>query len=510
MRKRIVVFIAIVMAAALGACAKQSPMESSVKSSDESSNKSANKSANESINESANESINESVGQKEYTEEEAWKIITDAYVYAFPLMMTDATKCSATNVEEADLAGHAPVNQFIHAQHLANADAKMVVTPNVDTIYTQAWMDISEEPMIYMMPKTDRFFKVQIMDAWTNTVAVLDAPGEYAFVSPDWNGVLPKIMTRIEVPTNTVWMIARILSKGEDDLPAVKEIQNEMELVPLSVYNSDAYQNGDGDKTYDMPKGKYDKEHDFVPVEHVISMDLQTYFETANRLMEENPPAEEDKDVLEKFAALAIGPGLTFDSGKIPGDETAHFQQLKNNLKTVFAGEIQKYGVKLGDWKYFGPPIGDFGTAYTYRAVIALNGLGANTTDVAIYPKTDTDKDGQVLNGEKTYTLHLDSLPPIKEGGFWSITAYGSDNFLIANKLNRYCINDRSDCVFNKDGSLDIILSVDEPKENTANWLPVSKEEFHLFMRIYSPDEEAIKTWQAPIITAVETAASEK
>ena len=61
----------------------------------------------------------------------------------------------------------------------------------------------------------------------------------------------------------------------------------------------------------------------------------------------------------------------------------------------------------MGQWTYFGDPIGNFGTAYTYRTMVALRGLGANTTDVAIYPKTDVDSTGTVLTGKKTYTLHI-------------------------------------------------------------------------------------------------------
>ena len=34
---------------------------------------------------------------------------------------------------------------------------------------------------------------------------------------------------------------------------------------------------------------------------------------------------------------------------------------------------------KLGQWSYFGAPIGDFGTEYAYRALVAIAGLGANT-----------------------------------------------------------------------------------------------------------------------------------
>ena len=79
--------------------------------------------------------------------ENVWKTIEEAYIYAFPLVLMDATRTSATNTEEA-APGKAPVNQFMHGVALANAQFKNVVTPNVDTIYTQVWYDLSEEPMI--------------------------------------------------------------------------------------------------------------------------------------------------------------------------------------------------------------------------------------------------------------------------------------------------------------------------------------------------------------------------
>ena len=119
--------------------------------------------------------------------EDVWKTIEEAYIYAFPLVLMDATRTSATNTEEA-APGKAPVNQFMHGVALANAQFKNVVTPNVDTIYTQVWYDLSEEPMIYVHPETDRFCKVQVLDAWTNTVAVLDRAGDYAITRSTWKG----------------------------------------------------------------------------------------------------------------------------------------------------------------------------------------------------------------------------------------------------------------------------------------------------------------------------------
>lgn len=86
--------------------------------------------------------------------------------------------------------------------------------------------------------------------------------------------------------------------------------------------------------------------------------------------------------------------------------------------------------------------------------MVALVGLGANTVDVAIYPKTAVDETGAALTGEKKHTLHFETLPPTLEGGFWSVTAYGEDDFLIDNSIDRYCINDRSDFKLNADGTL--------------------------------------------------------
>ena len=85
--------------------------------------------------------------------EDVWKTIEEAYIYAFPLLLMDATRTSATNTEEA-APGKAPVNQFMHGVALANAQFKNVVTTNVDTIYTQVWYDLSEEPMIYVHPES--------------------------------------------------------------------------------------------------------------------------------------------------------------------------------------------------------------------------------------------------------------------------------------------------------------------------------------------------------------------
>ena len=415
---------------------------------------------------------------------------------AFPLVLMDATEISATNTEEA-VTGKAPVNQFIHSVAQANAQFRNVVTPNVDTIYSQVWYDLSEEPMVYELPETDRFCKVQVLDAWTNTAAVLDQAGAYAITLSTWEGELPKGVTRIDVPTSMAWSITRTILSGEEDLPNVRAIQEKMKLMPLSNYIS-------GD-TYEPPKGSYSEENNYVPVDKVLSMDPVTFFNKANELMVKNSPAAADKEMLEKIAAVNVGPGMEFDASVLTGDVAKSWKTMLTEIRPKLVKEGMKFSKKLGQWSYFGAPIGDCNTEYAYRALVALAGLGANTVEVALYAKTEQDADGNLLTGEKSYTLHFESYPQVLEGGFWSVTAYGDDDFLIDNPIDRYCINDRSGLKANEDGSVDVILSKDAP-EDTTNWLPVGDGGFHLYMRIYTPDMDALDTWTAPTITELDPA----
>lgn len=429
-------------------------------------------------------------------EAQLWELLSEAYRFTFPLVLIDWSKKAATNTAQSDQNGHAPVNQLIHSQKLVTADFRLVVTPNVDTIYTQAWLDLGGEPMVYVMPKADRFYQVQVLDAWTNTPAVLKQEGTYLFTTPDWQGVVPEGMEQVVVPTQTVWLIARVIVDGEADMQNVRQLQQAMQLMPLSAREKGG--------AYVPPMGEHLAEYDVTPLNAVLSMGPQRYFDAANALMQANPPAAEDAQALARYAALGIGPGLTFNAAALPGDIQAQWKAMLQNMRRTLAAASSTYQVALGSWKYFDAPIGNFGTAYDYRAMVALGGLGANPIEVAIYPKNAMDADGNALSGANRYQMHFESLPPTLEGGFWSVTAYGSDDFLIDNPLNRYCINDRTDFALNDDGSLDIILSANET-QNTSNWLPVGTEDFHLYMRIYLPDMQAIaQGWMAPVITKLD------
>ncbi len=417
--------------------------------------------------------------------------LKEAVYYTFPLMIMDATESVETNAETfVPGIPRAPVNQLIHAVKMADASSKSVVTPNVDTYYSRLWLDMTAEPIVLEFPDVkDRFCNVQVLDAWTNTTRLITDGGTYIFTRKGQNVTVPPGAILVEMPTAMGWCIVRVLNNGEGDYDNVKKIQDAMKAYPLSAY---------GNAGYVAPKGTYDAAKDVNPVMKCMAMSLEEYFAKANSLMEKNSPLSFDAEIINRLKKLGVGPGLKLK--KIENGAEL-FAKIKASFKADAVAVAATYKKKMGGvWSYFTEPIGDFGKAYDFRAAVALVGLGANTNEVAIYPRADYDSNQEALNGTNSYTLHFSSLPPVEKGGFWSITAYGDDDYLIDNPINRYNVTDRSEYKLNADGTLDVTLSANAPQDGSF-WLPTGNKGFHLFMRMYLPDLKALDTWTPPTIT---------
>jgi hypothetical protein len=81
-------------------------------------------------------------------------------------------------------------------------------------------------------------------------------------------------------------------------------------------------------------------------------------------------------------------------------------------------------------------------------------------------------------------------------GGFWSLTMYDQDYFMLANSPNgRTNIGtvslDANELKFAGDGSLTITIAHTQPVDTTAraNWLPAPEGQFALIVRAYVPTQ---------------------
>ena len=81
--------------------------------------------------------------------------------------------------------------------------------------------------------------------------------------------------------------------------------------------------------------------------------------------------------MLEKIAAVNIGPGMEFDTSVLTGDVAENWKTMLTEIRIKLIKEGQKFSKN--------------------RALVALAGLGANTVEVALYPKIEQDADGNTL-----------------------------------------------------------------------------------------------------------------
>ena len=152
--------------------------------------------------------------------------------------------------------------------------------------------------------------------------------------------------------------------------------------------------------------------------------------------------------------------------------------------------------------------LGRFGTDYETRAFIAYFGLGALTSDDAVYPSAVLDGDGKVLDGAQKYIMHFekDGVPP-SHVGVWSISPY-RENFYVRNPMERYGLLSGMPLKFNADGSLDVYIQAKSPGTGQGGELAADcppSGPFNLTIRAYQPKKEILDgTYKLPPVKKVQ------
>jgi hypothetical protein len=404
------------------------------------------------------------------------------------------------------MSAKTPINHFQHLRTFPDHTFTDVVTPNADTLYSLAWLDLTEEPQILSVPAVGRrYYIMQMLDAWTNVFAspgtrvTGNGKGDFAIVGPGWKGALPAGIAVIRAPTNLVWIIGRTQTDGAPDYAAVHAIQDHYRLTPLSART----------KSFAPVARVFAKvgvDTKTPPAEQVAAMNGTTFFRRLVTLMKENPPTTSDAEVLAKFAKIGIVPGHPFNAERLDPQVAHALEDGVHAGQLEIAGEAKRsHDEPVNGWSISPPNIGAFGTDYAQRAAVAARGLGANIPADAIYPHATTDMDGEPLSGTHRYQLRIAKgrLPPVN--GFWSLTMYNARQTFIENPLNRYAIGDRDELIVNPDGSVTIHIQTQSPGlDKESNWLPAPLESFNVVMRLYWPKKDIVDgTWRMPPIERV-------
>jgi hypothetical protein len=403
-----------------------------------------------------------------------------AYVYGLPYIEMARTR--------QVLLDRAPgaADGFIHRRTLTAAQNRAVTTPNNDTLYSVSWLDLARGPVLLTTPDFGtRYWSVALMGMNTDNFAVLgtrthgNAPGRFLIVAPAYLGDTSAATQLVRSPSRWIWVLARILVDGPADLAAVARLQDGMILTSLTPRGAAAA----------LPAPlKPDDPTDFLRL--------------LAEILAENPPPPGDAPVLARLANIGLVPGRPFPSeGLSVATRDALTLGMANARKRIRGGGLRG-STTVNGWSFPPPAIGDFGTDYELRAIVALAGLGALPPAEAVYASPVTT--GAPPTGTGHWRMHFaaDALPPVD--AFWSMTLYEitseGGRYFFDNPDERYAIGDRTPGLArNPDGSLDILIQSQRPETLASNWLPAPAGEFSLTFRAFLPRRPLLDgAWYPP------------
>ncbi len=427
------------------------------------------------------------------SKEELIEHAKEAYIFTYPsVMMYRSMYLQALDPQKGVGLGN-----WLHLG-ISTPEDHTIVTPNNDTPYSYAWVDVSAEPYVLTLPKIEanRFYTSQWDDMYgyvlDNAGSVYDGNNGVTVLlaSPRYEGAIPEGIDRvIKGESDLLGTLTRTQLIGLADLPNVKRIQQEYKLQPLSDYLGTAAPAKTTTKDWITWQEGSEK-----------TLDFWKYGSFVSQFLNINPL---DKDKWNDLAAFGFEPGKDWDISMLNAEQKEALQEgqkqawdyLNNLASKPF--DPKKFFNSRAEMEKLGA------AQYDQRALGVFVGIFGNSKDISVYYAFQNDVNGHAIDASKSnYTLHFDQgkLPKVKN--FWSITMYSlPQRWLVPNKIQRYSIGSASpEMKQNKDGSLTIYMQPENPsKDKEGNWLPSPDGPFWIVLRCYGPDKSIIDgTWPTP------------
>ena len=421
------------------------------------------------------------------TNEQFKALAEEGFIFGLPLVMNYAIM-NEYAVDKNTSQFKAPFNQIKNEPRVYTYKDTAVLSPNSDTPYSLAWLDLRAEPIVITVPEVEkgRYYSAQLVDGnlyndgYIGSRATGNNAGAYAVVGPDWRGDTPQGVDKVfHSTTPFMLVIFRTQLFNPEDMPNVEKIQAGYNVQTLSAFQG-------------KPAPAAAPEIDFLPA---TSAGVKTHFWSyLGAALDYIPESDKDKDIRARLATIGVGGGKTFDIASLsPEQQQAMAEGMKAGdakvTEFVAGGATDVNGWQVGSlWGDSDFYDGD----WLKRAGGARAGIYGNDAAEAMYLLSRVDAKGQTLDGSKhdyTLTFPAGSLPPVN--AFWSVTMYyGDSQLLVENPINRYLVNSPMlpDMKKNADGSLTIYLQHASPgKDKESNWLPAPEGPIYLALRMYWP-----------------------
>ncbi|MEU1421178.1 DUF1254 domain-containing protein [Kitasatospora sp. NPDC005751] len=438
----------------------------------------------------------------------------EAWIWGFPLLENYRTLYPQA-VDDADPRHTGGFGVFRHHAQPSTPATTDVVTPDNDTRYSWAWLDLRAEPWVVSVPAEDRYYVLPLHELDTSyagfigTRATGREAGDYLVAGPGWQGAVPEGTAGvIRTATELIGIVGRTHLGGTspEAVEELKGLQRQYRLRPLHEYAG----------TVAPPPAP----NPVWPVWREEVLGTIEFFGFLDFLLGFCPVLPADADLRGRLTDLGIDGRGEFEPAALPievraeigrgiADARAELTQAAERAAERAADRIGDRTVEgAGDTPGLSGTSERLGTDHLRRAVGALRDLYGLPVEEVWYGAWTADSDGNSPpnTGEHDYVLRFgpDALPPARF--FWSATMYAlPGRRLVDNPLDRYSIGDRTPgLAHDPDGGLTLYLQHKRPADaqHSANWLPAPDGPFEAVVRLYGPDERAREgRWALPPLT---------
>ena len=452
------------------------------------------------------------------------------FIYAFRSFTDTFKGVSVQAVLEGFQSAGIKDNEVLLFSKLMDASS-LFLTANADTVYYIGFIDLSDGPMIVETPP-DALGTFD--DMWFRWVIDFGRPGpdrgeggKYLLVGPDYDGYLPKDgLYMAHSKTNRAVMLGRAFLTKDDPAPTVEVIKSNLKIYPyapggvgLSIgrYLEGGVELGANAK----PEMPVFHEGTGLVINTIPPNDF-SYFEMLNRLVQSEPAAVLDPELMGPIAAIGIRKGKDFAPdermkkilndaivvanatgrtlGFAPRDTDWYFYKNSQWWNPLFAGgynfetPLPKI-TRQGAVPY--PPTGykqnDARTSFFYNATGITPAMAMRLTGVGSqYLFAIKDAKGEYFDGAKTYKVTLPKNIPAK--AFWSLTLYDNQTRSMLQTPQKYpragSQNYPSPAAKEAgDGATTVWFSPKQPDGVArGNWIQTDPEKgWVVLLRLYSP-----------------------
>jgi hypothetical protein len=376
--------------------------------------------------------------------------------------------CALQTLPDSRSLLRSPFNAIHASMHRWTHEDRTFVTPSNDFLYLNGWIDLTKGPVTLDIPvmENDRYYVVELLDAFTNNFINLSprnagVRGGRFVLHPRGTVPEPGDHEAVACPTDLVWLLGRVLVKGDDDLACAQRVAKAFRLSGAVC-------------TWPSSIQKWKKGGD-------PALD---FFQNVFNSLVDVPMQEDEAAVVGMLARFFGRGGGSIDVAALPTPIQEGLRLGYEDARRLIVAFSESHA--QSGWAY-SLNLGRYGHAHLPRACVAFKGIGALAAEEAVYATADFDDAGTHLDGGRKYVLHFPAgqLPPVD--AMWSLSLYGEDRFFVDNPIRRYAIGDRTpDLQYDTDGGLRIQIQHNAPA-SACNWLPAPAGRFYLILRLYHP-----------------------